>query len=252
MYQIDAVSPARKPPRTLLAHAACVAAVWRWCYSRTYPAWAFVAKLPREQLLASGVTNVRDSSESVFYQHLESHNDSIFQISCVLLLSCWGSIMAPCWLEYTFFSPAPNQPNPVSLLLSLFLSLSLSVSLSLAPSIRPSTRWCHLWWRCQRMNLRRRRGRIRSSDKWTSIMMVRGGNGIVEGMNMLQRGRASDDWRMSVWRSVADNLWNVPILLEERKLSENLWLRIWVFSVFVWCPCHAQHLAHPSWDYRML
>lgn len=36
-----------------------------------------------------------------------------------------------------------------------------------------------------------------------------------------------------------------------RKLSENLWLRIWVFSSFlVWFPCHAKHLAHPSWDYR--
>ena len=38
---------------------------------------------------------------------------------------------------------------------------------------RQFTRWCRRWWRCPRMSRHQRRGQIRSSDRWTLIMMVR-------------------------------------------------------------------------------
>lgn len=175
MYQIYTVSPACNTPPPSYTRGwcdLCHGGMMAWFYS---PAWFFVDKLARENLLASGATNVSESCElleSVFISILKAAVILFFSSLVFLVLSCWVSLMGPCWLEFThlFCPPASTRPNPVSLLL-----------LSLAPSIRPSTRWCHLWWRCQRMNPRRRRGRIRSSDKWTSIMMVRGGNGSMEG-----------------------------------------------------------------------
>lgn len=106
------------------------------------------------------------------YQPPESHGDFIFQFSRVLVCSRWVLLMGSCWLRFIFCSTHTYTHTPQHHV-SPFLP-------SLFSSIRPSTRWCHLWWRCQKMNPRQRRGRIRSSDKWTSIMMVRGGGGVRE------------------------------------------------------------------------
>lgn len=152
-------------------------------YRHTNTAWVFVEKLPREQLLASGATNVSEScglSERLFISILKAAVTLFFLVqlcfTSFLLSLLNGSLLA--WIHLSFLFSCHRPPNQ---------SLSPSFSLS---SLRPSTRWCHLWWRCQRMNPRRRRGRIRSSDKWTSIMMVRGGNGKKEGAG----GRQKKKW----------------------------------------------------------
>lgn len=162
------------------------------------------------------------------YQHLESRSDFIFQFSHVLVFSCWVSLMGSCWLGFIFCSSAPTH--------TLIVSLSLFLSLPLASSIRPSTRWCHLWWRCQRMNPRRRRGRIRSSDKWTLIMMVRGGGG----------GGVSE-WGMNVtvyWRSSLKCAhFNGNFLRDFMSAC----IYYWIFFLR-----HAKPLAHPSQDFETL
>lgn len=67
------------------------------------------------------------------YQHLESCSGFIFQFG-VLVLSCWVSLMGPCWLEFTYLSvllPSPTQPPTLSLSIIPSLTPALCLALSL-------------------------------------------------------------------------------------------------------------------------
>ncbi len=126
MYQINTVSSARKPPFPSgtcdLCH--CGMMVWspyRPCVGICGKAAQGAALKQERQMSVNHV-----DSRKLVYQHLESYSYFVFQFSCVVVLSCWVSLMRPCWLEFTYLSVLPLSPNPTPSP-SSFLSLSRSV-----------------------------------------------------------------------------------------------------------------------------
>lgn len=84
----------------------------------TNSAWVSVEKLPREQLSASGATNVSESCGLLERLFISVSKAAVTLFLYVLLLSCWVSLMGPCWLQFTYLCvllPPPTHP-PVSLL----------------------------------------------------------------------------------------------------------------------------------------
>lgn len=115
----------------------------------------------------------------------------------LFFISCFGFLL---------LGPSNSFPGIHFTPLNHVSLLPLSLPPSLPLSVRPSTRWCHPWWRCQRTNPRQRRGRIRSSDKWTSIMTVRERGMRAESRFGLRDGPESSSSSVSIqascpWRS---------------------------------------------------